>query len=165
MDLERLIQRCEGLEERAAALYRGWAARARENPRLCSLWTALAREEEEHARTLRVALRSPAPSSHACLDVAGWEDAIAAVEAHLITAEGVGEKATTDDLLAAALELEMTELETMRRALVGLAGRPVRDGGDHAAAFAEEATRFSRDPHVGMLATLLLAESRVKHAG
>jgi hypothetical protein len=164
MDVERLIQRCEGLEQRAAALYRGWASRARENPPLCSLWTAMAREEEEHARTLRVALRSPAPSSRGCLDVAGWEDAIAAVEAHLITAEGLGEGATVDDMLAAALELEMTELDTMRRALVGLAGRPEHDGDDHAAAFARGATRFSGDPHVGMLAALLLAESRAKHA-
>ena len=164
MDLERLIQHCEGLEQRAAALYRGWAARARENPRLCSLWTALAREEEEHARTLRVALRSPAPSSRGCLDVAGWEDAIAAVEANLIGAERLGESATVDDMLAAALELEMTELDTMRRALVGLAGRAERCGDDHEAGFAREATRLSSDPHVGLLAALLLAESQVKHA-
>jgi hypothetical protein len=32
-------------------------------------------------------------------------------------------------MLAAALELEMTELETMRRALVALTGHPARRGG------------------------------------
>ena len=164
MELEHLIGRCEGLEERAAALYRGWAARARENPQLCSLWTALAREEEEHARSLRVARRSPAPASRGRVDVTGWEDAIAAVEERLITAEGLGEGASADHMLAAALELEMTELETMRRALVALAGRPARRGEDHAIGFAQEVTRMSNDPHVGLLADLLLAEAQVKLA-
>ena len=164
MELERLIRRCEGLEERTASLYRVWAARARETPRLCSLWTALAREEEEHARSLRVAERSPAPGSRGCIDVTGWEDAIAAVEEHLIAAEGLGEGASVDHMLAAALELEMTELETMRRALVALAGRPARHGGDHATGFAREATRMSSDPHVGLLADLLLAETQVRQA-
>jgi hypothetical protein len=163
MELETLLQRCRVLEERAAALYRGWAAGAREDPGLCSLWTALAREEEEHARSLRVALRSPAPVDRGCLDVAGWEDAIAAVEERLIAAERLGEGSTVDQTLASALELEMTELETMRRALVGLAGRPHRNGSeDHAAELARKATRISRDPHVGLLAALLLAETQVK---
>ena len=165
MELEQLIGCCEGLEERAGALYRGWAARGRENPRLCSLWTALAREEEEHARSLRVARRSPAPTSRGCIDVTGWEDAIAAVEERLIAAESLREGATGDHMLAAALELEMTELETMRRALVALAGRPARHGEDHAAGFAREATRMSNDPHVALLADLLLAETQVKRAG
>jgi rubrerythrin len=165
MDLERLLGRCQTLEERAATLYRGWAARTRDVPSLCSLWTAMAREEEEHARSLRVALRSPTPSSRGCVDVAGWEDAIAAVEERLIAAEGLGEGAAADQMLASALELEMTELETMRRALVALAGRPERNGADHAVGFAREATRLSRDPHVGLLARLLEAETKVRHAG
>jgi rubrerythrin len=165
MEMERLLGRCRDLEERAGAVYRTWAARTRESPRLCSLWTALAREEEEHARSLRVALRSPAPSSRNCLDVAGWEDAIAAVEERLIAAESLGEGATADHMLATALELEMTELDTMRRALVGLAGRPVGYGEDHAAGLAREATKFTNDPHVGVLAALLLAETQVRRTG
>jgi len=162
MELERLLRRCQALEERAATLYRGWAARTREQPALCNLWTAMAREEEEHARSLRVALRSPLPSNHGCIDVAGWEDAIGAVEQGMIAAERLDEGATADDMLAAALELEMTELEAMRRALVALAGRPTRNGEDHAAGLAREATRLTHDPHVGLLATLLQAETRVK---
>jgi len=162
MELETLLQRCGTLEERAATLYRGWAAGARDNPPLCNLWTALAREEEEHARSLRVALRSPAPPNRGCLDVAGWEDAIATVEERLITAEQLEDGSTTDQTLAAALELEMTELETMRRALVALAGRPSGRVADHAAELAHKATQLSHDPHVGMLAALLLAETRVE---
>jgi rubrerythrin len=163
MELESLLQRCGTLEERAAALYRGWAAGARDNPPVCNLWTALAREEEEHARSLQVALRSPAPPNRGCLDVAGWEDAIATVEERLIAAERLADGSTVDQTLAAALELETTELETMRRALVALAGRPCRNGtADHAAELARKATGLSQDPHVGMLAALLLAETRVK---
>jgi rubrerythrin len=162
MELETLLGRCRGMEERAAALYRGWAAGIRDDPRLCSLWTALAREEEGHAHSLAVALRSPAPTSRGCIDVAGWQDAIAAVEERLIAAEHLGEGSTVDQMLAAALELEMTELETMRRALVALAGRPVRNGEDHAWDLARQATRLSRNPHVALLAALLLAETHVK---
>jgi rubrerythrin len=163
MELETLLQRCGALEERAAALYRGWAAGARDNPPLCNLWTALAREEEEHARSLRVALRSPAPPNRGCLDVVGWQDAIATVEERLIAAEQLGDGSAADQALAAALELEMTELETMRRALVALAGRPSRNGtGDHAEELARKATQLSQDPHVGMLAALLLAEARAQ---
>jgi rubrerythrin len=164
MELERLLERSRGMEDRAASLYRGWAANLRDEPGLCSLWTAMAREEEEHARSLRVALRSPAPANRGCIDVAGWEDAIAAVEERLIAAERLGEDATADHMLAAALELEMTELETMRRALAALAGRPVRNDGDHAAELAYHATRLSRDPHVGLLADVLLAETKLKQS-
>jgi rubrerythrin len=162
MELEKLLQRCRGLEQRAASLYRAWAADARGEPPLCNLWTGMAREEEEHARSLSVAFRSPAPSSRGCLDIAGWEDAIAAVEQHLIAAERLGEGSTADQRLAAALELEMTELDTMRRALVALAGRPSRNGEAHAAELAERARQLSPDPHVATLASLLLAEARVR---
>lgn len=151
------------MEERAAALYRGWAAEERQDPRLCNLWTALAREEEEHARSLRVALRSPAPEARGKVDVSGWEDALAAVGERLTAAENLGEGRTIDDMLAAALELEMTELDTMRRALLALAGRPARERNhEHAEHLAEEAYRLSTDGHVRLLASLLLAESRVK---
>ena len=162
MELETLLQRCRALEQRAAALYRAWAAAARDDPGLCSMWTALAREEEEHARSLSVALRSPAPTSRGCIDVAGWEDAIAAVEERLMAAERLGEGSMADQMLGAALELEMTELETMRRALVAMAGRPDRSVEDHSRHLAETATRLSRDTHVKLLAALLLAEARVK---
>ena len=63
MELESLLQRCGTLEERAAALYRGWAAGARDNPPVCNLWTALAREEEEQRRCEELAERG---GRHGC---------------------------------------------------------------------------------------------------
>ena len=50
MRLDDMLDRCQRLEERAAALYRSYAASTRAEPSACALWTELAREEEEHAR-------------------------------------------------------------------------------------------------------------------
>ena len=52
MELERILDRCHALEQRAAAAYRSFAAAARGTPEVCALWTRLAREEEEHARSI-----------------------------------------------------------------------------------------------------------------
>jgi rubrerythrin len=52
MDLDHMLDRCRQLEERAGALYRSFAANSRGNPRLYALWTRLAAEEDEHARSL-----------------------------------------------------------------------------------------------------------------
>ena len=43
-----MLDRCCGFEIRSAALYRNFAAGARDQPDLCALWTAMAREEDDH---------------------------------------------------------------------------------------------------------------------
>jgi hypothetical protein len=43
VNLDDMLDRCCGLETRTAALYRSFAAAAREQPDLCALWTATAR--------------------------------------------------------------------------------------------------------------------------
>jgi len=55
MELDEMLDRCRRLEERAGAVYRSYAAATRADPALCALWTALAREEEEHARAIALA--------------------------------------------------------------------------------------------------------------
>src|SRR5262245_34954976 len=118
MDLDTLLERARRLEERAAALYRSYAATSRAEPPLCALWTALARGEEIHARSIAMA--------HARLErtagwrtlIEGWGEALEEVEDRLATAEQVGAAAGTDRKLAAALELEMTELEALRHILL-----------------------------------------------
>jgi hypothetical protein len=55
VELAAMLDRCHGLETRSAALYRSFAAGARDQADLCALWTAMAREEDEHARMLDVA--------------------------------------------------------------------------------------------------------------
>jgi hypothetical protein len=47
-----MLDRCRALEHRSAALYRSFAAGAHDQPELSALWTAMAREEEEHSHIL-----------------------------------------------------------------------------------------------------------------
>jgi rubrerythrin len=55
MRLDGMLKRCERLELRAATLYRAFAAASRAESELCALWTTLAREEEDHARSIALA--------------------------------------------------------------------------------------------------------------
>jgi hypothetical protein len=165
MELDRMLDRCRTLEERAAALYRGYAAATRHAPPLCALWTELAREEEEHARSLAVARRDLEPVEGWRTDIRGWEEALGEIEARLATAEGVGAGGNPDRQLAAALDLEMTELEALRRLLLLVSHRAVREGpqAGHAERLADAATRLSEDPHVTLQAALLRARARLQH--
>ena len=49
MRLSDMLDRCRQLEERAAALYRGFVAAQRDDDELAVLWTAMAADEDEHA--------------------------------------------------------------------------------------------------------------------
>jgi hypothetical protein len=64
VELDDMLDRCCGLETRSAALYRSFAAAALDQPDLCALWTALAREEDEHASILDAA-RGRLPTTEA----------------------------------------------------------------------------------------------------
>jgi rubrerythrin len=164
MHLDPMLARCQWLEERAAAAYRSFAATARSTPSLCALWTALAREEEEHARSLVTAsasLRLKGTAHQPRLD--GWEPAMDEVERCLRTAEELGPGASTDRQLAAALDLEMTELEALRHALLAAGEHPVvAEPTAHALRLAEAAGGFSNDPHVALQAALLRARVRLQ---
>ena len=106
-----MLDRCRGLETRSAALYRSFAAGACDQPDLCALWTAMAREEEEHARILDDT-RARLPTIDAWLThiSGGWPEVVRVVEAKLSEAELLAGDAGADQQLAAALELEMTEI-------------------------------------------------------
>ena len=169
MQLRRMLDRCRHAEERAAALYRTLAARTRAEPDLCALWTRLAREEEEHAHGLRVAAaRIDSPAGwQTRLD--GFEEALGEVEGRLAAAEGLPPGATRNQQFAAALDLEMTELEVVRLALLAAAARPEAPEphathATHAADLAVRALELSDDPHVQLLASLALARARLKGA-
>ena len=89
MTLDDLLERCQRLEERAAALYRGYAAATRAQPRLCALWTALAREEEEHAHSLALAHRRREATAGWQTRLDGWAEAIDEVDERLADAEAL----------------------------------------------------------------------------
>jgi len=165
MQLDAMLERCKHLEERAASLYRSYAAASRQEPALCAIWTALAREEEEHARSIVLARDHLEPTAGWRTWLEGWEDALAEVEERLAAAERLGAEATSARQLSAALELEMSELEALRRVLLAAcdgcdAGAPT----DHAVRLADAAERLSDDPQVRLQAALLKARTRLKSA-
>jgi rubrerythrin len=161
MNLADMLDRCHDLETRAAALYRSFAAGARD-PDLRTLWTAMAREEKDHARILD-AERTHLPTVEAWVtDLSNWDGVVSRIEAKLLEAERLASGAGADQQLAAALELEMTEIEPVRQMLVAASEhrprRPIAQ--NHALRLADAAERFSTDPHVRQQAALLRARAR-----
>ncbi len=152
------------LEERAASVYRGYAATMRAQPEACALWTEMAREEDEHARTITAARRHLDPVEGWRTRVDGWDEAIAEVETRLEAADRLTSGAGIDQQLLAALELEGSELEALRQALLtlGTASAPLPPAGDHVEHLARAAARLSTDPQVLLEAALLLARARLK---
>ena len=163
MELDEMLDRCRRLEERAGAVYRSYAAATRADPALCALWTALAREEEEHARAIALARARLDPPAGWRTWLEGWAEALAEVEQRLLAAEQLGPGATTNHQLSAALDLEMTELEALRHVLLAASDQPEIDAPSaHAARLAEAAVTLSNDPQVRLQAALLSARSRLK---
>jgi hypothetical protein len=150
------------LEIRSAELYRSFATGARDKADLCALWTAMAREEDEHARMLDDA-RARLPTIEAWTTHLSrrWDDVVREVEEKLVKAERLAADAGTDQQLAAAVELELTEIEPLRQMLVATSGRrpprPVAAG--HALHLADAAERFSTHPRVRQQAALLRARA------
>jgi hypothetical protein len=151
-----------GLEARSAALYRSFAAAAGDRPELSALWTNMACEEEEHARILADA-RAHLPTIEAWLsEISGkWPGVVREIEAKMSKAELLASDAGADQQLAAALELEMTEIEPLRRMLVAASERrpPRPIARNHALHLSDAAERFSTDPHVRRQAALLRAQA------
>lgn len=162
MQLDTMLDRCRRLEERAGAVYRSYAASARADPVLCALWTALAREEEGHARSIALARSRLETTAGWRTRLEGWAEALDEVEERLLVAERLGPGATTDRQLSAALDLEMTELEALRQVLLAATNEAEADAvSAHAARLAETARAFSDDPRVLLQAALLRARARL----
>ncbi len=163
MQLDAMLDRCRGLEERAATLYRNWAAAARGDMASCALWTALAREEEEHAKSLADARAHREATSGWRTRLDGWAPAIDDVERALSHAERLEPGAAPEEQLGAALELEMTELDAMRQALVTATGSGSPGSVDaHADRLAEFAGRYPGAERLGVLAATLRARARLR---
>jgi len=154
-----MLDRCRRLEIRSAALYRAFAAGARDRE-LSALWTTMAREAEEHARILDDT-RARLPTIDAWLtDVSGgWPEVLRDIEAKLSQAELLAGHADADQQLAAALALEMTDIEPLHQMLRAVSQhhpqRPIAQS--HALRLADAADRFSADPQVRRQAALLRA--------
>jgi mono/diheme cytochrome c family protein len=158
-----MVDRCCGFEIRSAALYRNFAAGARDQPDLCALWTAMAREEDDHARIINDARRRLSTIEAWMTQLsARWDKVVREVEEKLSEAERLAGGAGADQQLLAALELEMTEMEALRQMLVAVSQRrPPRPIAEHhALRLADAAERFSAQPEVRQKAALLRAGAR-----
>jgi rubrerythrin len=156
-----LLDHSRALEERAAALYRRFATAQFEDPELAGLWTALAADEDAHARSIREARRLLTLRESELTAVEGCEAAVADIAERLRHAELLGPDATLDRQLAAALDLELSELEAIRRVCLQASGCPVHAEHAHLHHLADMAMRRSRDDHVRLGAALLLARYRL----
>ena len=162
MHLDALLTRCRGLESRAAALYRAFAARTRINPEVCAIWTALARDEEAHERTLARASGWLESTDGWRTDLVGWEEALEEIEERLAEAERPELGADVDQQLLAALALERTEIDTLFHRLL-LVTDTAAEGiapDAHVKGILTLCDR-STNPAVGFAAALLRAHARL----
>ena len=160
MELESLLARCRDYESRAARVYRTFAARSRSDAELCAVWTALAREEDEHERLLgRAAGWLDARGWHTRLD--GWEEATQEIEARLADAERAEIGADVDRQVLAALTLERTELDTLSTRLLSLVHvpHPAPGANEHVDRLLALAARRSSNPTIAFEAALLGARA------
>lgn len=165
MELELLLDRCRDLELRAAAAYRSFAAGSRWHPQLCTLWTQLAREEEQHGQSIARARGLVGFKGRSRVWVDGWDEALAKVDACLTAAERLGAGATTAKQLSAALDIEMSELEAARVAVLNASDVHIgADPMDHAERLASVAETYSDDPHLRLQVALLRARTRIRAA-
>jgi hypothetical protein len=165
--LDDMLDRCRALEERAGALYRRYAADPGGSAASRALWTQLAGEEEEHARGVARVARDLAPTRGWQTSVEGWGEALDDVAVRLARAEALAPTATLDRRLAAALDLEGSEIEALRRMVLAASGEPVpaEPTDEHALRLAEEAVALSDDPEVGLRAAMVRARARLARRG
>jgi len=166
VNLNALLARCRAFEGRAAVVYRTFAARTRNDPELCSLWTALARDEEAHARAIGRAAGwlDPTRGWHTSLD--GWGDDLDEIETRLADAERPDIGADVDRQLVAALALERTELDTLYHRLLAILPPAERstDPDDHTAPLLALAAHRATNPAVALEAALLQARHRLRRS-
>ena len=163
MRLAELLARCLALEERAAALYRGFAAAQRDDAELAALWTDLAADEDRHAHSMRKAQGDMTSQEADQIAVDGCAVAFADVADRLWRAESLEPDAPCDHQLGAALDLELSELEALRQLALAASGQQRLAGLDssHLHRLAYTARRRAHDAHVRLAAALLLARERL----
>lgn len=163
MRLGEMLERCLGLERRAADMYRRFAARLDPGDELHEVWIRLAAEEDEHAAQLAAARTTAAPEDLTGTRIDGWDEAAARVEAVLSAAEAAS-PATPDAQLALALDLEGTEIDLLRQVLVAEAGPAHRADGAtsrHARELADVAARYAGDSRLRLKEAIVRARERL----
>jgi hypothetical protein len=166
MELETLLDRCHGLELRAAGVYRRFGDAPQESPALRALWTELAHEEERHAHALARARGLLRFKGKSRVSIDGWSEALAEAEAALAAAERLPATAPPAARLSAALDIEMGELDAARLTLLEASrvSSPAAEQVSHAERLAAAADRLGDDPHLAVQVGLLRARARLQSA-
>lgn len=163
MRLEAILDRCLAVERRAGALYRRFADASAGHDDLRAVWLRLAAEEDEHAAAIAIARATVDPVVGARSQVDGWDEALGHAEEVL----GRGDETpagSLDDQLALALELEGTEIDTLRQLVLQTAGQSCEAGAAtsrHALELADVAARHSSDSRVRLREALVRAHQRL----
>jgi rubrerythrin len=161
MDLDHLLARCRRFEERAAAVYRAYAAHSRADPETCALWTGLARDEERHALAIARARTWLERADGWRTNLDGWEEALADIEDRVEAAERVEAAGDLDSQLVASLALERSELDSLYHRLLDVTHHDESATGDHVAPLLAAADRRAANPGVALGAALLRARERL----
>lgn len=156
MELGRLLDQSLDLERRAERVYRRFAASC-DAPELTALWEKMAAEEAEHASAVERSISHLPATKSWQTRVDGCDEAIADAKSQMAQAEQLS--ANPDLQLTAALHLELSEIDALRRLALAAADWPVEvhDDPAHLLRLANTAVRLSEDEHVHMLAALLQA--------
>ena len=119
MEIGQLLRRCTWLEERAARIYDTLARRFRDDTELSHFWSGMAGDERLHAKKLALWRRLLRLSGAGRWDVAGFDDAVRALERRLrelhAAAEGVE---NVEQAFAIAIEVESSELDAIYATLL-----------------------------------------------
>ncbi len=166
MRLDDMLARSRAFEEETAALYRRWAAATRDDPRLCTLWTSLARDEESHVRALALARTDMSVVRGWRTQIDGWEDTLDEIDERLRAANRLPAGVGVERQLAAALDIELTEMDALRLLLLDLAGvdAPHEHVDAHASGLADTATAITDDAGIALQAALIRVRARMHGA-
>jgi rubrerythrin len=156
MKILAVLDRCIAIERGAGEVYDTLAARCTEDSELRDFWLRMAHDERTHALALETVRTRAAleDSEHPTLADGFEEDLLGLEELVANARKGAAQADTQEDAFAIALELELSEIDTIYKALLDSlpASRAVevqktrrRDGDPHHAALARTVRARSRD--------------------
>lgn len=134
-----LLERCVGLERKAAEFYETLAERFADDPTLAKLWSAMAADEHAHARKLATwrELVAAEPPEHRP-QASGFGADVTIVEDLLVQSCLAARNADEEEAFALALALEGSEIDAIYTML--LQASPLARYPDFAATVRSEST-------------------------
>lgn len=155
MKILTVLDRCIAIERGAGEVYEALAARCTGDSELRDFWRRMARDEQTHAHALEtVRTRAALEDSEHPTIADGFDGVLVELEELLASARGAAERANTqEEAFAIALELELSEIDTVYKRLLDSLPRSE-------AAAVQDARGRHGDAHHAALARTVRARSR-----